>query len=88
MRSPCYKAILSLIINAICWELWLNKNKGKFDGVFKGADQIIYYVKANLQAIFVGHHLLQKRTFADVVLLRNLHVDVLAIYNRGWIFTR
>lgn len=31
IRSPCRKAILSLIAKCICQELWCNRNGGRFE---------------------------------------------------------
>lgn len=30
VRSPCHKTILSLIPCCVCWELWLNRNKSRY----------------------------------------------------------
>lgn len=47
VRSPCYKAILSLIPNAICWGI--NRNNGKYEKWNRGTDQIIFNIKHNVR---------------------------------------
>lgn len=58
--SLCYKAILYLILNSTCWELWLNRNNERFNNSHKQASQIIDGVKRAIRSILSGNQLLQK----------------------------
>ena len=87
IRSPCYKAILSLIPTSICWELWLNRNSGRFENIARVADQIVASIKDNVRAILSGHQLLQKRCFADTQILHQLQVQVPVLIVKPWILT-
>lgn len=55
VRSTCHKAIFSLIPTCICWELWLNWNRSKFDNKRLMPSQLIANVESNLTAILLNH---------------------------------
>ena len=64
-RSPCHKALLSIVSTSTCWELWLNTNKGRFDNKRQLLPQIMANINSNINAIIGGHKILNKMRVAD-----------------------
>lgn len=61
VRCPCHKSISSLIPLGVCWELWINGNRGWHDNKSRLASQTILNVKANIRALLFNHQLLKKK---------------------------
>lgn len=47
-RSPCHRAMLSLIPTCICWELWVQRNKGRFENQRQSATHVVSNIAANM----------------------------------------
>lgn len=77
-----------LLQYVIYWELWLNRNGGKYEGKTRIANQIILNVKSSLGAILFGHPLLKKRSFADTFILQQLHIFVPTFIGNAWSLIR
>lgn len=78
-----------MIPNCIIWELWLHRNKGRFENQTAAqASQIIHKVDGVLQAILNSHQITKKRNLCDDVLLKNLNVQTREAYNIRFMITR
>ena len=64
-KSPCHKALLSLIPTCVCWELWISRNKARFDNKTQHVDHIISSVVANIRSIVGRSRIFLKRRYGD-----------------------
>ena len=68
--SPCHKILLSLIPTCVCWELWVNRNKARFENKKQTAALMIANITVAIQGIMNQKSLVVKRRVADDAFLR------------------
>lgn len=73
--SPCHKAILSLIPCCICWELWLNRNKARYENKRQLISNLIFNIESSIRTVLRKHVLLKKRMQANDLVLNQFNVD-------------
>lgn len=77
-----------LIPTGICWELWLNRCRKRFDNKRQLAAQIMKRVKGDIGTILSNNSLLLKRKALDKVMLQNLKVKIPVVQPSGFIILR
>ena len=88
IKSPCHKAILSLIPSCICWELWNHRNKGKFENIRLLSFHLIRKVESNVQMLLQNHPILSKRRPGDDGMLQAFGVCVSDLPRRKLFLTK
>lgn len=83
--SPCHKILLSLVV---CWELWVHRNKGRFDGGRQHSCHIISVVESNIRNILHGSSIIKKRCSKDEQILQNFHCFAPSFKKRDFIIAR
>lgn len=74
IHSPCHKAILSLVPNCILWELWLHKNKSRFEPHISSANHVISNIDFAIRAILNAHQIIKKISLMDSRWLINFQI--------------
>ena len=75
VKSPCHKAILSLTPCCVCWELWLNRNKARYDNKRQLVSHLISNIEINIKAVLSKHTLLMKMKQDDGLVLQQFKID-------------
>ncbi|KAM7465445.1 hypothetical protein LguiB_013007 [Lonicera macranthoides] len=71
IKSPCHKVVLSLIPVLICWMLWKNRNKGRFEGVNMSIAHIIKEIGDYVRCLLINSTIVQKRVDGDDVWIKD-----------------
>lgn len=87
VNSPSHKAVLSLIPNSICWELWCSRNKGRFEGKSTQVAHVIRHIEDQIKTILVKSKLLQKHLRPDTLWPHQFGISVPSVMRDSVIIT-